>query len=1022
MSGYIELHAHSYYSLLDGVPSPEAFVARAADYDMPAIALTDHDALYGAVRFAEAAKQAGIKPIFGAEITLVNGGGHITLLAENDEGYANLCRIITHARRDQAKGFAALHWRWLADYHTGLIALSGCARSELAHAVLERKPDRAKQVAERFAAIFDKGNFFIEIQRHYERDDRRLNAGLIEVARQLKLPVAATGNTHYLSAVDAPLHDILACIRQRVPLTKAGALLRGNAEYFLRSPQDVTALFNEWPDALQATRDLAARCTARLPSGPQTLPNVPTPDGRPANDYLRALCEIGLTHRCDRRKREAYQAALDHELTIIERQGLANYFLIVWDLARFARSRNILCQGRGSAANSLVAYLLDITPIDPLSIGLVFERFLSPERATAPDIDLDFAADRREEAIQYLYQKYGHDCAAMACTIVTFGARQAIRDAGMALGFPNEMIDRVSDALDVQAAGDLAALSGLRATFGSQVDSRRWQQWLKYATALQGFPRHLGIHNGGMILSGPPLNAGIPIEPATMADRFVIQWDKDSLELAGWIKLDVLGLRMLAAIADACDVIERQTGQWPDLSSLRFDDRRVYDMICRGETVGVFQVESRAQQDLIPRFQPRTFADLTVEIALIRPGPIQANMVHPYLRRRDRMEAVTYLHPALKPALQETLGVILFQEQVLKVARDLAGFTPGEGELLRRALSHKHAQQQIESFRARFIDGAHWRGVPKKIAEQAFNQLCAFGGYSFSKAHAAAFAVITYWSAWLRCYHPTAFFAGILRHQPMGFYPKPVVINDAIRAGVKFLPVDLRRSQAEVIVEGDAIRLGLGDVRSFGPEQVETLIAERQRGPFRSLNDLVKRTGFDRPHVEALVLAGALDYAGERRQLLWDLAEAYRLAKRPRELPLPLSSDEQVQLPAMDRETRLATTFAYTGASLEGHLTELRRDAFTKAGARSIDELAQLQHGQRVKIGGVIVTRQHPPTAKGFAFLAVEDPTGMVNVVVHPTIYERDREALHGAIVVIEGVVQNERGAVSVAAKKISAV
>jgi error-prone DNA polymerase len=1019
----VELHAHSHYSLLAGVPSPEALIARAAEYGMPAIALTDHDALYGAARFAEAARQAGIKPIFGAEITLINGGGRITLLAENEEGYANLCRIITRARRDQAKGFAALHWRLLAEYRAGLIALSGSAPSEIARAILDRKPDKAGQAAQRFAAIFGTGNFYLELQRHYERDDRRLNAGLVEVARQLHLPIVATGNTHYLAPADAPLHDILTCIRQRVPLTQANGLLRRNAEYFLRSPQEMIALWADWPEAWRATRELAERCTARLPVGPQTLPNVPTPDGRPAIDYLRALCEVGLTRKCDRRKLAAYRTALDHELTIIEQQGLANYFLIVWDLVRFARSRGArsVCQGRGSAANSLVAYLLDITPIDPLSIGLVFERFLSAERATAPDIDVDFAADRREEALQYLYQKYGHDHAAMACTVVTFGARQAIRDVGWALGFPREIIDRVSDSLDVQAAGDLTALPGLRATFGSQLDSPRWQQWLKLASAIQGFPRHLGIHNGGMILSGPPLNAQIPIEPATMADRFVIQWDKDSLESAGWIKLDVLGLRMLSALADACDVIEQQTGQRPDLAVLRFDDRQVYDMICRGETVGVFQVESRAQQDLIPRFQPRTFADLTVEIALIRPGPIQANMVHPYLRRRDRLEPVTYLHPALKPALQETLGVILFQEQVLKVARDLAGFTPGEGELLRRALSHKQADQQLESFRAKFIDGAQSQGVAKKAADQVFDQLKAFGGYSFSKAHAAAFAVITYWSAWLRCYHPTAFFAGLLRHQPMGFYPKHVVINDALRAGVKFLPVDLRYSAAGVNVEGDAIRLGLGDVRGFGPEQVETLIAERQRGPFRSLSELVKRTGFDRPHIEALVLAGALDHLGERRQLLWDMAEAYRLAKRPRELPLR-SPDEQVQLPSMDRETRLATAFAFTGASLEGHLTELRRDAFTRAGARSINELAQLKHGQAITIGGLIVARQHPPTAKGFAFLAVEDPTGMVNVVVHPAIYERDRQALHGTFVVIEGVLQKERGAVSVAAKNIRSV
>lgn len=1017
MSGYVELHAHSYYSLLDGVPSPEELVQRAVEWDMPALALTDHDALYGAPRFDRAARQAGLKPIFGAEITLVNGGGHLTLLAENDAGYANLCRLITLARRDQQKGFAALPWRRLADHHDGLIALSGCRRGEIAQAVLAQTPKKAQQVIERFVSIFGRDNFFLELQRHHERHDRRLNVGLIDLAQRYKLRVVATGNVHYLAPGDAPLHDVLTCIRHRVSLEQANGLLRTNAEYYFHSPHEMKLLFAEWPEALRATLDIAERCRARLPIGPQTLPALPTPNDIPAGKYLRWLCEEGL-----RRKQPSsltdYRAALDHELRLIEEQGLTNYFLIVHDLVRFARSRNILCQGRGSAANSLVAWLLDITPIDPLSIGLVFERFLSAERATAPDIDLDFAADRREEVIQYLYQKHGHSHAAMACTVVTFGAKQAVRDAGLALGFSEETIDRVSDNLDVHAADDLTALPALRATFGEQLDSPRWQQWLKLASALQGYPRHLGIHNGGMVISGPPLIEQIPVEPATMDDRFVVQWDKDALEMTGWIKLDVLSLRMLSAIADAVDVVAQQTGQRPDLNALRFDDPRVYDLICRGETVGVFQVESRAQASLIPRFQPRSFADLTIEIALIRPGPVQGNMVHPFLNRRDRLEPVRYLHPLLKPALEETLGVILFQEQVLKVARDLAGFTAGEGELLRRALGHKRADEQIETFRAKFIIGAQGKGVPKKIAGQVFQQLKAFGGYSFSKAHAAAFAVITYWSAWLRCYHPTAFFAGLLRHQPMGFYPKHVVVSDAQRHGVKFLPVDLRYSQAQTIVEGNAVRLSLGDVHGFGPEQIEIIETERQRGPFRSLNDLVRRTGLDRPHVEALVLSGALDYLGERRQLLWDIAEAYRLAKRPRELPLR-GLDERARLPKMDADTRLSTSFAYTGVSLDAHLTELRRDAFTKAGAISISELPRLKHGQRVKIGGVIVARQHPPTAKGFAFLAVEDPTGMVNVVIAPDVYAQYRSALHGAFVLIEGVLQIGRGVINVVARRV---
>jgi len=1019
---YVELHAHSYYSLLDGVPSPEELVQRAADLNMPALALTDHDALYSAPRFVQAAQQAGIKPILGAELTLTNGGGCLTLLAENDTGYANLCRLITLARRDQQKGLAALPWRWQTDHTQGLIALSGSRRSEIARALLAGDQDKARLAAERFASLFGRQSFLLELQRHHERGDRRLNVGLSKLAGSLGLRLIATGNVHYLSPDDAPLHDILTCIRHRTPLDRANGLLRNNAEYYFHTPAEMSVLFAEWPDSLRATLDIAGRCNAHLPTGPQTMPHSPIPDGVASIQYLRHLCEQGIERRGIRlRAQDAYRATLERELTIIAEQHLADYFLIVWDLVRFARSQGILCQGRGSAANSLVAYLLDITPIDPLSAGLVFERFLSRERATVPDIDLDFSADRREGAIQYLYHQYGHERVAMACTVSTFGARQAIRDVGMVLGFPDETLDRVSESIDAHNASSLLNSSTLRSVFGSQLDSPRWQQFLKLAAALDNYPRHLGIHNGGIILSGPELAAQIPIEPAALEERTVVQWDKDSLEMMGWIKLDVLGLRALSAIADACEMIQLSSGRRPDLPALRFDDPQVFAMIRHGETVGVFQVESRAQASLIPRFKPRNLNDLTVQIALIRPGPVQANVVHPFLRRREGAEKVEYLHPLLKPVLAETLGVILFQEQVLKIAASIAGFTPGEGELLRRALGHKRAGEQIEAFRQKFLNGAATKGVPQAIAEQIFAQLKAFGSYSFSKAHAAAFAVITYWSAWLRCHHPLFFFAGLLRHQPMGFYPEHVVVSDAQRAGVQFLPVDLRHSVSVAVVEGDAIRLGLSSIHGFGPEQIELLEQERWRGPYRSLNDLVKRTGLDRPHVEALVLSGALDYMGERRQLLWDIAEAYRLARRPKELPMK-SKDERVRLPPMDARTRLATSFAFTGVSLEGHLTTTRRDAFTRAGAQSIRELPHLKHGQKVKIGGLIVARQHPPTAKGFCFLAVEDPDGMVNVVIPPAVYEQCREAIHSAFVIVDGLVQKDHGAINVLAAVISEI
>jgi error-prone DNA polymerase len=1019
---YVELHAHSYYSLLDGVPSPEALVQCAAEAGMPALALTDHDALYGAPRFVLAAERAGIKPILGAELTLINGGGHLTLLAEDDVGYANLCQLITLARRDQLKGVAALPWRRLADHARGLIVLSGCRHSQIARLLLERDAEAARRVAERFTAIFGRDHFFLELQRHHQRGDRRLNDRLAELGHRLGLRLVATGNVHYLAPDQAPLHDVLTCIRHRVPLERANGLLRGNAEYTLRSPAEMAALFAEWPEALCATLEIAERCRARPTAGPQSLPIPETPGEKSAAEHLWHLCQQALQRKvAGGLSNLAYCLALNREMSLIAEHGLAEYFLVVWDLVCFARSQGILCQGRGSAANSLVAYLLDITPIDPLAAGLIFERFLSPERATPPDIDLDFAASRREEAIQYLYRRYGHDHVAMACTVVTFGARQAVRDAGMALGFSDEMLDRISANIEGHTATRLPTMESLRAAFGAQVDSPSWQQLLSLAAALDSFPRHLGIHNGGMVLSRAPLAEHIPVEPATMQERTVVQWDKDALGMTGWIKLDVLGLRMLSAISDACDSVAAQTGQRPDLSALRLDDPKVYAMLRRGETVGVFQVESRAQASLIPRFKPRTFADLTIQIALIRPGPIQGNMVHPYLRRRDGTEPVRYLHPLLEPALQETLGVILFQEQVLKVACDLAGFTPGEGELLRRALGHKRADEQIETLRTRFLAGAQGKGVPLPVAGQVFEQLKAFGSYSFSKAHAAAFAVISYWSAWLRCYHPVAFFAGLLRNQPMGFYPPHVVVSAAQRAGVKFLPVDLRRSESNVTVEDGAIRLGLSYVHGLGPQHLELLEDERRREPFISLTDLVRRTNLDRRHVEALVLAGALDYLGERRQLLWDIAEAYHLARRPSALPLS-SRDERVRLPPMNAQTRMATTFASTGVSLEGHLTTLRRDAFTRAGARPTRELTRLQDGQTVRIGGLVAARQRPPTAKGVCFLAVEDPDGIVNVVVLPEVYACCRQAVRSAFVLVDGVVQRGHGAIHILARKVTQI
>ncbi|MGD2077250.1 MAG: DNA polymerase III subunit alpha, partial [Chloroflexota bacterium] len=770
-SGYVELHCHSNFSLLDGASHPEALVAKAAASGMPALALTDHDAVYGAPRFVSAAREHGLRPILGAELTL-SGGHHLTLLVENQAGWHNLCYLISRARHQMPKGQAMLPARELVGCTNGLIALSGCRKGKVPAALLRRDRQAALDAAREYQELFGRDHFWIELQRHYLPDDDYLTAKLIALADYLHVGCVASNNVHYAEPGQHPLQDVLVCVGHRAgeagkdsPLTldRATHLRRLNSEYYLKSARQMAALFPDRPTALTNSVRLAERCHFDLQYGLQDLPHFPTPHGMSSGAYLRRLCEEGLADRYplsptrERQEVKRQHRARDllaHELAIIEHAGLANYFLIVWDIVRFSRQAGIRCQGRGSAANSLVAYLLYISPVDPLVHDLVFERFLSDERRVAPDIDIDFDAQRREEVIQYIYNTYGAEHTAMACTFVTFRSRSALRDTGKALDLSEEAIVNARRVLEERSAnsGQWEVVSGQRPADSGQLPAAS-PQLLDLAAQIDGFPRHLGIHSGGMIITGSPLMGRVPTEPATMPDRVVVQWDKEGLEDAGLVKIDILGLRMLSAITETVDWIGKVDSVAPDLDKLPFDDPAVFEMIGRADTVGVFQVESRAQAQMLPRMKPNCFNDLVVAISLIRPGPIQGNMVHPYLRRRLGLEPVTYAHPSLEPALAETLGVILFQEQVLKVARDLAGFSPGQGEQLRRALGSKRATEKIDRFQAEFLDGAVAQGVPLETAELVFDQLRAFGGYSFAKSHAAAFAVLVYQSAWLKLYH-----------------------------------------------------------------------------------------------------------------------------------------------------------------------------------------------------------------------------------------------------------------------------
>jgi error-prone DNA polymerase len=1001
---YIELHCHSHYSLLDGASSPDDLVAHAAEVGMPALALTDHNAVYGAVHFAQIAQSQGIRPIFGAEMTLANGH-HLTLLVENQTGWHNLCRLISQAQRDRPKGEAAL--ASLAGQTDGLIALSGCRQGEITSALLSKDRAAALSIARRYQALFGPENFWIELQHHLLPDDTTLVSELVELADYAGIGYVATNNVHYATPSARRLQDVLVCIRHHLSLEEAGPLLRRNSEYYLKSAADLRPRFAAYPAALSNTLKIAERCRFTPQYGLQELPRFLTPPQQTAASYLHQLCQAALL--------PAYPAGADrareqlaHELSIIEQAGLANYFLIVWDLVRFASERGIRCQGRGSAANSLVAYLLDISPVDPLDHELVFERFLSAERTLAPDIDLDFeATKRREEVIQYIYQRYGESHAAMACTFVTFQKRSALRDIAKVLGISGPLLQKAADTL-----------AGLESAPTDENRESPLGLLLELCQQIHHCPRHLGLHNGGMIITGSPLAERVPTEPAAMPGRVVVQWDKEALERVGLVKIDILGLRMLSALAETVKLIQESTGQAPDLDNLALTDPAVYALISQADTIGVFQVESRAQTQILPKLKPACFNDLIIAISLIRPGPIQGNMVRPYLHRRLGLEKVSYAHPLLENALSETLGVILFQEQVLKVARDLAGFTPGQGEQLRRVLGSKRAAVEIDRFRQAFITGAQARGVSADIAETVFELLSAFGSYSFAKSHAAAFAVLVYQSAWLKRYYPAQLYCALLNNQPMGFWNPAVLAGDARRHGIPILPVDLQASQGRCAVQDQAIRLGFNYVDGFGEASITCLETARQERPFSDLADLCRRTRLPRRLLGRLIMVGALDSWGlPRRRLLWELGQ---LHYQEDELELVFPS-EAVELPPLTPTEAMAQEHAILGLSTGEHVLARYQPWLSGQGILGTQALKWEPDGQQVRLAGLLVVHQSPPTAKNYHFLTLEDGEGLVDVIVRPVIYARYRRLLQNtSLLIVEGIVQQQDGVTNLLAERLA--
>ncbi len=1058
---YVELHCHSAFSFLDGASLPEDLVATAHELGYAALALTDHNGLYGSMTFAQAAKPLGLQAITGAEVTL-SDGAHLTLLAETSHGYANLCRLLTEAhlgradRRDPRLAFDSLAAR-----HEGLIVLSGCRRDGLLPRTLESEGlTAARKLAQRCKDVFGKDRFFVELQRNRVRGDLAVTRALIDVAGALQLGVVASGEVHYHRRERHRLHDVQVAIRHRTTLDGSHRARRPNSEFYLRPLEEVVALFNDCPDAVANTLGIAERCRAfdltrdlgyTFPDfrGPSKTKRAPAPQA------LAELCRARMSARYpeDSIHRAAAERRLTEELTLIEHHRLSGFFLVYHDLFELARevaadvrrgsrraSGNLLPgRGRGSSVSSIVCYLLGLSHIDPIANHLFLGRFLNDTLASVPDIDLDFPREIREELIRRVYKRYGDEHVGLVCSFPTYRLRSAVREIGKALDLPLGEIELVAKLADRRSGGladELEQLPG----FAGRKDAPLWKELCELAEEIRGLPRHISQHVGGMVISSRPLVEIVPLERAAMEDRVVCQWDKDSCDDARFIKIDFLALGMLSLVEESVELIARKEGRPPDLSRIDFDDAAVYDRICAGDTVGLFQIESRAQIQMLRRTRPRDLRDLAVEVAIVRPGPIVGGAVNPYVRRREAQRHAREAgrpyeppvdHPLLRECLGETLGVILYQDQVLQVCQALAGFSSGQAEALRRAMSRRRSRELMGGFWEEFRSGAAARGVPEATAEKVFTQVIAFSEFGFPKSHAAAFGLLAYQSAWLRHYHPVEYYVGLFNNQPMGFYSLDVLSRDAQRNDVEVRPPDVNRSDVWCTVEAGALRVGLGFVRHWSDETATATVLERERrGPFRSVGDFVRRTPPDlkRTAIEALVWVGGCDGFGlTRRELLWQVGlwlppktEQSGDGRGRRQLELALDHPhEHLRFGGLAAHERLLAEYSTLGFSAGAHPFSLVRDALPP-GVTPSNRLSELEGGAQCQVAGLVVARQRPETAKGFVFVLLEDEGGMSNVIVRPDVYDRYRAAVRGEpFLWVHGTLAKDDGTVNVLAEEV---
>jgi error-prone DNA polymerase len=1013
---YIELRCRSAFSFLDGASLPEDLVEAAASLGHRALALADRGGLSGAPRFFKAARKLGLQPIVGAEIAMEAPGAQVPpllLLVENRTGYRNLCRLLTTMKAGRPKGDGAASYALLAEHAEGLIALAGASPRD--------------DVAE-LAAVFPAGHLYLEVQRHLDAVQEHRNRAVLALAAAHHLSVVATNDVRYASAQLRRVHDVLTCVRAGLTVDEIGRRLPCNAERFLKCPAEMAALFRDLPAALHATRTIAERCTFTLADLGYTFPRYPVPEGETQQSFLEKMTWQGASGRY-RPVSAKVRAQLEHELTVIGKLDLAGYFLVVWDIVRFARERNILVQGRGSAANSATCYALGITAVDPVGMELLFERFLSEERVKSasnatdrmPDIDLDLpSGEQREAVIQHVYRKYGAHGAAMTANVICYRPRLAVRDCGHALGFAEEQLARMARHLPGWIVPEDRPLGAFIAEAGFPPDDARTKLLAEIATSMLNLPRHLGQHSGGMVIAAGRLDEIVPLEPARMPGRVVVQWDKDDCADLGIVKVDLLGLGMLAVLEESAALLRKHHGIEIDYAHLPPDDPAVYRMLRAADTVGVFQVESRAQMATLPRMRPERFYDLVVEVAIIRPGPIVGKMVNPYLARRNGQQPVRYPHPSLEPILRRTLGIPLFQEQLIRIAMTAAGFSGGQAEELRRAMGFKRSVERMKVIEAELRAGMSRKGIAQRAQEEIVQGIKSFALYGFPESHAASFALIAYASAYLKAHHSAAFTCALLNNFPMGFYHPATLVKDAQRHGVPCLSVDVTGSQWECTLEDDrnttAVRLGLKYLRGLRAEVAQRLVAAR---PFSSLGDLCRRVELNAGERATLAEVGAFAaLGGTRRQVMWQL-EAFG---RSGELFAGVESgDAQTDspLPEMNPGEEVAADFRGTGLTAGPHPMSFVRERLQARGVLSAHELQRTAKGQRALVAGLVIVRQRPSTAKGLVFVTVEDETGFANAVVPAAQFDEHRALLVSArALVMGGVVQQNQGVTSLKADR----